>query len=98
MENQNNHQLPIDIEAINKTSEDIVLKKIELEAEKLKLDDLSEIMLNFKQLADAYINVSESDYTEKWYKSLLDQKKSSNKESAVNNLNYKTETTAKKSA
>jgi len=65
MENQNNHQLPIDIEAINKTSEDIVLKKIELEAEKLKLDDLSEIMLNFKQLADAYINVSESDYTEK---------------------------------
>jgi hypothetical protein len=65
MENKNTPQLPIDIEAINKTSEDIVLKKIELEAEKLKLDDLAEIMLNFKQLADAYINVSESDYTEK---------------------------------
>lgn len=86
MENKNTPQLPIDIEAINKTSEDIVLKKIELEAEKLKLDDLAEIMSNFKQLADAYINVSQSDYTEKWYNSLLEKRNKSENNSNYNNI------------
>ena len=70
MNSTNDIQLPIDINTINSTTESITLKQIEVEAEKLRLDDLAEIMTNFKQLTDAFIQVKDSDYIEKWYESL----------------------------
>jgi len=85
MNSTNDIQLPIDINTINSTTESITLKQIEVEAEKLRLDDLAEIMTNFKQLTDAFIQVKDSDYIEKWYESL----KSTVEAEPVNNVTEK---------
>jgi len=57
-----NIQLPIDPKTIEATAEQISMKQIEVAAEKIKLDDLSEIINNFKQLTEAFLQVKDSDY------------------------------------
>jgi hypothetical protein len=64
MNENNDLDLPFDPESIQKKSEEIALKQIEIEAEKLRLKDLSEIMSNFKQLTEMYTQVKTKNYNE----------------------------------
>lgn len=98
----NEIQLPIDINTINATAEEISMKQIEVVAEKLKLDDLSEIIKNFKQLTDAFLQVKDSDYIDQWFAAIQAEKKWDNPIQTeeplqtVNNSDYKEqEVTAK---
>jgi len=74
MNTNNNLDLPFDPESIQKKSEEIALKQIEIEAEKLRLKDLAEIMNNFRQLTEMYTQVNSKDYNEEWYKILIEEK------------------------
>jgi len=78
-----NINLPFDIETINKTAEDIAMKQIEIEAEKLKLKDLSEAINKIKESVDLFVNIEKNDYIEEWYDSLIKEKQQS-----ANNTDY----------
>ncbi len=74
---------PFDIDSINKTAEDIAMKQIEIEAEKIKLHDLSEVMRKIKESTSLYLDIANADYTEKWYDALVEEK-----QSPSNNADY----------